>query len=127
MKFNFSRYLFSTEVSCSSMFFDNFLAILLLCHLIFMCDCVLLPLNIATAELRTFLIQNQCSFFPKMIVVLVKLMFISFVPVLLFCFVSGSFQAAYINSMHSGPTISCVQNRMKHWSIVSPKHVFMPS
>ena len=51
--------------------------------------------------------------------------FISFVPVWLFQFFSGSFQAAYTKSMYSGPTISYV-NRMECWSVVCPKHAFMP-
>ena len=38
--------------------------------------------------------------------------FISFVPVWLFQFFSGSFQAIYTKSMYSGPTVSCV-NRVE--------------
>ena len=51
--------------------------------------------------------------------------FISFVPVWLFQFFSGSFQAMYTKSMYSGPTVSCV-NRMERWSVICPKHAFMP-
>ena len=51
--------------------------------------------------------------------------FISFVLVWLFHFFSGSIQAVYIKSMYSGPTISCV-NRVKRWSVICPKHAFMP-
>ena len=51
--------------------------------------------------------------------------FISFVSVWLFHFFSGSFQAVNTESMYSGPTISCV-NRVKCWSVIHPKHTFMP-
>ena len=51
--------------------------------------------------------------------------FISFVPVRLFNFFSGSFQAVYIKSMYSGPIISCV-NCVERWSVICPKHAFMP-
>ena len=47
-----------------------------------------------------------------------------FLPVWLFRFVSGSFQAVYTESMHSGPTVSCV-NCVKCQSVVCPKHAFM--
>ena len=46
--------------------------------------------------------------------------FISFVPVWLFQFFSGSFQAVYTKSMYSGPIISCV-NCVEHWSVICPK------
>ena len=52
--------------------------------------------------------------------------FISFVSVWLFHSFSGSFQAVYIKSMYSGPTRSYV-NRVEHWSVICPKHAFMPS
>ena len=51
--------------------------------------------------------------------------FISFVPVWLFHFFSGSLQAMYTRSMYSGPTISCV-NCVECWSVICPKHVLMP-
>ena len=51
--------------------------------------------------------------------------FISFVSVRLFHFFSGSFQAVYIRSMYSGPTMSCL-NRVERWSVICPKHAFMP-
>ena len=50
---------------------------------------------------------------------------ISFVSVQLFHFFSGSFQAVYIKSMYSGPTISFV-NLVERWSVICPKHAFMP-
>ena len=56
----------------------------------------------------------------------------TFVPFLLtfdddnmFQFFSGSFQAVYTKSMYFGPIISCV-NRVERWSVICPKHVFMP-
>ena len=51
--------------------------------------------------------------------------FISFIPVWLFHFFGGSFQAVYTKSMYSGPTISCV-NRLERWSVICPKNAFMP-
>ena len=54
-----------------------------------------------------------------------RVIFISFVPVWLFHFFSGSFQAVYIKSMYSNPTISCV-NRVERWSVICLKHAFMP-
>ena len=43
--------------------------------------------------------------------------YISSVPVWLFHFFSGSFQAVYTKSMYSGPIISCV-NHVKRWSVI---------
>ena len=51
--------------------------------------------------------------------------FISFVPVWLFQFFSGSFQAVYTKSMYFGPIISCV-NHVECWSIICPKRALMP-
>ena len=51
--------------------------------------------------------------------------FISLVPVWLYHFFSGSFQAVYTKSMYSGLIISCV-NRVECWSVICPKHAFVP-
>ena len=51
--------------------------------------------------------------------------FISFVPVWLLRFFNESIQAVYTKSMYSGPIISCVK-RVERWSVICPKHAFIP-
>ena len=64
--------------------------------------------------------RTSVPFFPKKIVVLTKLMFISLVLFQFGCF------AMSVKSMHSGPTVSCV-NCAKCWSDVCPIYAFIPS